>query len=78
MIHGIDTLTAFLEEHRLGYQRFDHPPLMTCAEARTILLNVPGVGTKNLFLRDGKGKRHLLVSVREDKDVDLKPLGELL
>ena len=31
-----------------------------------------GIGAKNLFLRDGSGKRHFLVVIRDDKQADLK------
>lgn len=39
---------------------------------------MPGVPIKNLFLRDKDGKRHFLVVVRHDKNVDLKKLKGLL
>ena len=39
---------------------------------------MPGTDTKNLFLRDKKGKRHMIVSVGHDKQVDLKALGKQL
>ena len=35
-----------------------------------------GIICKNLFLRDAKGKNHFLVSVPEEKRVDLKGLAE--
>jgi len=39
---------------------------------------MPGAHTKNLFLRDGKGKRHFLVVVGNRKNVDLKALKSVL
>lgn len=37
-----------------------------------------GIVLKNLFLKDGKGKRHFLVCVPETTTVDLHSLGEQL
>lgn len=71
-------LYQWLEQHALPYQRFDHPPVYTCDEARRLCPDLPGAGTKNLFLRDGKGRRHFLVCVPEHKSVDLKALGAAL
>ena len=35
-----------------------------------------GIGAKNLFLRDGSGKHHFLVIIREDKQADLKKVRD--
>ena len=39
---------------------------------------LPGAKTKNLFLRDKKGRRHFLVTVPHDVAVDLDALGAAL
>ena len=39
---------------------------------------LPGAKTKNLFLRDKKGRRHLLVTVPHDIAVDLDALAAVL
>ncbi|MBI3927968.1 MAG: prolyl-tRNA synthetase associated domain-containing protein [Armatimonadetes bacterium] len=64
----------FLERHGIRYQRCDHLPVYTCEEAERLVPELPGTRTKNLFLRDRKGKRHFLVSVGYEKQVDLKAL----
>lgn len=69
---------SFLEEHQISYQRFDHPPVFTCEEARRLLPHFPGAETKNLFLKDKKGKRHFLVVFGYEKSIDLKRLGQEL
>lgn len=81
---------SFLDQHDITYQRFDHPAVFTCEQAnklRTRLRSsgasdgqvpMPGKDTKNLFLRDKKGKRHFLVTVGHEKQVDLKTLTEAL
>lgn len=68
----------FLDRHALGYQRFDHPPLFTCEDARRLTPDLPGADAKNLFLRDAKGKRHILVVLPEHKSADLKALSAAL
>ncbi len=56
-------LYAFFAEHQISYERFDHPLVYTCAEATELCPEMPAnsAKTKNLFLRDKKGKRHFLV-----------------
>lgn len=68
----------FLSSHNIEYQRFDHPAVFTCEEAEKLDLDMPGNGTKNLFLRDKAPKRHFLVVVPKEKNVDLKKLKDLL
>ena len=51
---------------------------MTVEESLRLVPKLPGAKTKNLFLRDKKGRRHLLVTVPHDKAVDLNALGATL
>ena len=67
-----------LQQHNIDYQRVDHAAVYTCDEADQLLPNLPGAKTKNLFLRDRKGKRHFLVVVSGTKAVDLKALAKML
>lgn len=76
--HTTGQLIDLLDQTRVRYQRFFHPPVFTCEEARALCPDLPGAETKNLFLRDGKGKRHFLVTVPDHASVNLKQLGELL
>jgi len=69
---------AILERQGITYQRHDHPPVFTCEEARRVTPDLPGAETKNLFLRDGKGKRHFLLGTLADKKVSLKELSSTL
>ena len=71
-------LFSFLHEHGIAYRRCDHPPVFTCGEANELVPPLPGAKTKNLFLRDGKGRRHFLVSLGQEKTVDLKGLASAL
>ena len=69
----------FLNEHDIEYDHFDHPAVFTCEQAKELVPDdMPGADTKNLFLRNKNGKRHILVTIGYDKKVDLKALSKLL
>ncbi|MBF0278931.1 MAG: prolyl-tRNA synthetase associated domain-containing protein [SAR324 cluster bacterium] len=67
-----------LDEHEISYEQYDHPALMTTADAQKFIPHLPGAPTKNLFLRDKKGSRHFLVVVHDFKQVELKSLSEAI
>ncbi len=54
-----------------------HPPVYTVEESKALRGRIDGHHTKNLFLRDRKGKMWL-VTLLEDRVVDLKELGRRL
>jgi Ala-tRNA(Pro) deacylase len=68
----------FLADHDIEYERHDHPAVFTCEEALRLVPPLPAAKTKNLFLRDRKGRRHFLVAVGYEKAVNLKALASLL
>jgi Ala-tRNA(Pro) deacylase len=68
-------LYQFLADNRIEYERHDHPPVYTVADVERLVPPLPAVKTKNLFLRDKKGRRHFLVAVPAQKRVDIKALG---
>jgi Ala-tRNA(Pro) deacylase len=68
----------FLASHGIHPERCEHPPVMTVEEADRLVPPLPGARTKNLFLRDKKGARHLLCTVPAHLTVDLKQLGAML
>src|SRR4051812_44962222 len=70
--------TEFLEKHGIPFTRFDHPAVFTCEQVKALGLNLPGAETKNLFLRDGAGRRHFLLMVGPESMVDLKGLSKVL
>ena len=69
-------VAAFLALHAIAAERVEHPPVMTVEESQRLVPRLPGMKTKNLFLRDKKGRRHFLVTVPHDLAVDLDALGE--
>ena len=72
-IAKFDALTLFdrLVELEITYENHEHPPLRTVAESQALRGELPGAHIKNLFLRDKK-RRYFLVTVREERKVDLK------
>ncbi len=68
----------FLDANNVSYERYDHPAVFTVEESKILSPELNGASTKNLFLRDKKGLRHFLVTVLEDKKVDLKALSYVL
>jgi Ala-tRNA(Pro) deacylase len=77
MISTEDELLRYLDRLGIDYQRFEHPPVFTCEQADLVRPGLPGVSTKNLFLRD-KQKRFYLVMTACEKKLDLKKLGQAL
>lgn len=68
----------FLADHQIEYERCDHPPVFTVEDVHRYVPPLPAAKTKNLFLRDGRGRRHFLIVVEGDKRVDLKALPDFL
>lgn len=61
----------------IAYETRRHPPLFTVEESRRLRGQMDGAHIKNLFLRDRK-KRLWLVTVLEDRELDLKALRRRL
>ena len=68
----------FLEENEIGYERHDHEAVFTVEESKQLSPELEGASTKNLFLRDKKGSRHFLITLPEDKKIDIKILSSKL
>jgi Ala-tRNA(Pro) deacylase len=77
-VHGTDDLLRELDRLGVAYARVDHPAVFTVEQSEALVPPMAGARTKNLFLRDKKGGRHLLLVAAHDKRVDLKRLGEQL
>jgi len=75
MIYTEAQFLEFLDAQNIPYQRVEHPPVYTCEEAERLRPKLPGVSTKNLFLRDRQGAVYLVVTACEKK-LDLKKLGQ--
>lgn len=67
-------LLEFLHVQEIPFTRFEHPPVFTCAEAKAFRLELPGLETKNLFLRDERRNFYLVMTICA-KRIDLKALA---
>ncbi|MDP3601895.1 MAG: YbaK/EbsC family protein, partial [Bosea sp. (in: a-proteobacteria)] len=72
-----EQLCAHLSERGIAYVRVDHEAVFTVAESQALRGTLPGLHSKNLFVKDKKG-RLFLVSARENARIDLKRLHETL
>ena len=62
-----EDIFELLERLSIPYERIDHPPVYTSEEGRRLVPYHSAKAAKNLFLRDKKGKRHLLMVVDDQK-----------
>jgi len=74
-----DALLARLDDWGISYVLHEHVPLRTVEDAKSVeaAMVVQGEAAfriKNLYLRDKK-KRNYLVTLEQDREVDLKALG---
>lgn len=74
-----DALLAQMQAWGIAYELHEHVPLRTVEDAKGVedKIIAPGkrcLRLKNLYLRDRK-KRNYLVSLEQDREIDLKALG---
>ncbi|NOD78182.1 prolyl-tRNA synthetase associated domain-containing protein [Ruegeria sp. HKCCD4332] len=74
-----DALLAQLDDWGLAYRLHTHVPLRTVEDSKAVedQFMVPGenaLRVKNLYLRDKK-KRNYLVTLEQNREIDLKALG---
>ena len=74
---GRDRLLAWMAEHDIAQTTRDHPAVFRVEEGLDLKAAMPGAHTKNLFLKDKKG-RLWLISTRQDTVIDLKRAPALI
>ena len=72
-----DRLLAWMAEHDIAQTTHDHPAVFRVKEGLHLKATMPGAHTKNLFLKDKKG-RLWLISARQDTVIDLKRAPALI
>ena len=72
-----DRLMAWMAEHGIDHVTHDHPAVFRVEEGLELKAAMPGAHTKNLFLKDKKG-RLWLISARQDTVIDLKRAPSLI
>ena len=70
-----EDLIAYLDSLGIASQTIEHPPLHTVEQSQALRGDIPGGHTKNLFVKDKKGRLFLLV-LGEETSVDLKKVHE--
>lgn len=76
MMTRVDLL-AFLDREAIAHVTHDHAAVFTVGEGEEIKAAIAGAHTKNLFLKDAKG-RLWLISAKDDTLVDLKRLHTVI
>lgn len=71
-----DELRRMLDDLAIPYVSYEHEPVFTCEQALAAIPDEPAVQTKNLFLRDKRGRRHFLLVTSCEKAVDVKAFAE--
>jgi Ala-tRNA(Pro) deacylase len=66
-------LFAFFDSLGIDARTYEHVPVFTVAESQAIKQDIPGGHSKNLFLKDKKGRLFLVVAHAETR-IDLKRL----
>ena len=74
---GFDALGALFETLGIDPPTVEHEAAFTVEDARDLRGTIPGVHTKNLFLKDKKGALFLIVAP-EDAAIDLKRVHEAI
>lgn len=69
-------IVSLLDEQGIAYHYQTHGAVHTMDDVDHAGVVREGVVLKNLFLKDGKGKKHFLVCVPESKHTDFKEIGE--
>lgn len=70
-------LIAYFDAHGIAHSTLDHPPVFRVGEGEEIKKDLPGAHTKNLFLKDAKG-RLWLISAADRTRIDLKALHRVI
>jgi len=70
-------LIAFFDAHGIDHATTDHEAVFRVGEGEGIKDDIPGAHTKNLFLKDAKG-RLWLISAKDDTAIDLKRLHTVI
>jgi Ala-tRNA(Pro) deacylase len=67
------SLFDFLDRYAVAHRTLEHPAVFHVGEGREIKAALPGGHTKNLFLKDAKGRLWLVCALGETR-IDLKTL----
>ena len=69
-------LLDMLKEKGIKYEITEHVPVFTIGEMLDIGFPYPDIIAKNLFVRDDKKKNYYLITVQEERKINLKEFQE--
>lgn len=70
-----ESCLKWLDDNGYKYDKIEHAAVFTMEEMEVAGITKAGDVVKNLFVRNAKGDKHYLVSVPEDKHVDMTKLA---
>jgi Ala-tRNA(Pro) deacylase len=70
-------LFAFLDHHAIAHSTLEHEAVFTVEDGPEMKARLPGGHTKNLFLKDAKG-RVWLITALDDTRIDLKTIHKTI
>ena len=76
-LHDRDSLLAWMADHGIAHTTYNHPAVFRVEEGLELKAALPGLHTKNLFLKDKKGQLWL-ISAAQDTVIDLKRAPALM
>ena len=77
-IYGKEEVLKLLVSQEIPFEKLEHAPVYTIEEMAAAGITAKGTVCKNLFLRNAKGNVHYLVTVPEERHIDLRTLAEKL
>ena len=69
-------LYDIFEQLNIDFQEIEHEPVFTVEQAQDIKSKIEGIGCKNLFLTDKKG-RYILALLDENKRADIRQIEKI-
>lgn len=74
----MEEVERYFKEKNIPYRLYEHPPVFTVADVFALGLDMPGVGAKNLFLKNLAGTRYFLLVLPNTMKADLKAFAKLV
>lgn len=71
-------ICKILMDYNIPINIYEHQPVYTVEDVKNAELNIPGIPTKNLFLRSKDKRKYFLYISQEDKRVEFKELAKFL
>ena len=62
----------YLKENNIEYEIDEHKAVYNMEELKDVALKYPEYDAKNIFVRDDKKRNYYLITIKEDKKVNLK------